>query len=593
VTLIHISNDATHGWHGYLRAKVDTLPDRPSGNFDGGYWKLGNKSGLDTWFVDVFCGLAPGERRTINLNETNPETWDLVPIIDDPHFLGGIAVTIAGVPMKRVSVEANGAGYDVHYRCRVGRMMNLDLHLFWYSDPNQPGWCGGELIPTASNPDVTDIVAPITEDLVLRFGDADVWMPGRPVNTPIRFAGDWFADGQNGAVAIALSWDRLGANRDIVRAYIDQKVQMRGIKNLHYNGNPALPAGFDGKAWTSGLLDEVTRVLTTWERSPLDPATDSSAPAAQGGQALVCAPAIADPSCIGPLYLAALDGSWPMFHLEASGKQLDWKAHQGLRMFFGRPNWKITTDFLGKTSSPDLYQSHSYKGPEDEHWFDFVLIGAARLKGTPATQWALRMHAIQFLYRYVVEPPGNWLTATRGVGWMSFLAAELYRNLEDRELAEAVKTRWIAVYDQLIQPQMGTSAGWWGWMRDDRIGPGIRAIPWQCSVLALGLRWAGDALDYFPPIALSQEMALDVIDRAWVEKEGRWLCRDVICLDGSDPGPYLGAYQYFGMPYSVAAMLYWNPAHATALAIWRQLVREATTWEQCSWLAPLGEGVQP
>jgi hypothetical protein len=199
------------------------------------------------------------------------------------------------------------------------------------------------------------------------------------------------------------------------------------------------------------------------------------------------------------------------------------------------------------------------------------------------------MHAIQFLFNFVTDEPGNWIPPNRGVGWISFMVGELWRNLADRELAEAVKARWIAVYEQLIVPQMNNGQ-WWSWKRDDRIGPGIRAIPWQAAVFALGLDWAGEALAYEPARGFARAIGPEIIDAAYIQQGGRWTSRDVITQDGSDPGPYLGAYDFFGMPMAVAATLRHHPEHAVARAIWTQLKQEATTWGQASWLAP---GITP
>lgn len=596
MTILRLHNRSAMDVYGWFRCNVDVLPPHGSGGTPFGNYVLGNRSGLDTHSLDVKLGLAPGEQRAIDL--TTAEDIGYTPLVgidpDAKAAWGGIPVTVAGKPLAFLGAVPNGAAFDGHWRGRVGSMLVVDLFVSWY--PDDPRRANGEVVITASNPAIPDIAAQIPPLMQLVFGDALVMVPGLPTDAPLMWSTDWLADGQRRFLPLVLCWPRhapegeAGYLAQMCREIADQQVQVNGLARLHADGNPHLPPGFDAVAWTDQMLPQVIDRQHDWFNSPLDPAYVSGAAGAQGGQSFVGGPAMADPAAVGPLYLAALDGSWPMFHLEADGSPLDWKGHPGMRMFYGRVNRRICPDTLGKERDPSLAESHGYAGPEDEHWFDWPAWAAARLKGTPATQMHLRAHATNFLFRYVVEAPGNWLTANRGVGWMCFLAVELYRNLADRELAEAVKTRWLAVYDQLIVPWAAGDA-WWGWLTDARLGPGLRTAPWQASVFALGLDWAGAAFGRAGARDLAHHAARQIIERTYVQHEGRWTSRPIIAQDGSPVdyaaiGLRLGYYDFFGTPMSVACLLRHEPEHEPARSIWTQLVREATTLGQASWLQP-------
>ena len=592
---LQLSNDSAQPFYGWLRTNVDILPTFRGGGHESANWMLGTKSGADTWNLDVFTVLQPGERKIIDLNEGSEALRNIPPIADDPNFLGGIPVSICGVPMERLSCVVNGAGYDVHYRAKVGRTLNVDLWVKTW--PEQPAWCPFEVGIDASDPTVQDVAENIPQELRLRFGDAEVLIPGLPDNAPMMQVNDWLADAQPRLLAGVLYWDRHDTGWELAnaRAYADQLVQCNGLAKLYHHGNVGAPAGFDGKAWTKAMLPDVIRVSHNWDISPMDPNVVSQTTGAQGAQAFTL---IEDPSMIGPVYLAGLDVSYPMCPLEADGSQLDYKAHEGLRMSDGRVNRQLPSrDNLGKNNEPSSYDCHGYKGPGYEWYFDFTAWAAARLKGTPATQWVLQAHARLLMFTLpTASTPDNWLPPNRGVGWWAFTVAELYRGLKDRELAEALKARFIETFTSLILPRMGTADGWWSW-RDDALGGTPQnpvAIVWQCSVLSLGLRWAGDALSHDGMIHLATSIAEDYIARAWFHDDtGHWHVRDLIAKDGT-PLPYVDAYYpHFGVPHGIAAMLLWNRNHGVAGAIRRQIEADCTTWNKASWLAPLPQAVTP
>lgn len=582
---VTLHNDSTSFFGGWVQVNVDLLPPHSRGTHSDRFrYILGKQTGLDTHSLDIYCGLSPGESKVFDLSEAEPIDYDPLPgYALDKQMWGGVPISVAGVPLVFNGAQANGAAWDGHWRGRVGPLLHVDLFVHWY--PDDQAWAPGELVICASNPAVPDVVALIPGGFAIEFGDARVLVPGLATDAPLMAAGDWLADGQCRILPFVLCWERHGGNLGMCRAIAEQQVQARGIVRLHAAGNPILPAGFDARAWAHEVLPETIETLHQWRNSRLDPQVDSAATGAQGSQSFVAGPAMADPAAIAPIYLAAIANKWPMHHLEANGDPLDWRLHPSLRMFYGRVNRRICDETLGKPVDPTRAETHGWAGPEDEHWFDWTLWAGARLKGTPASQWLLRAHANQLICRYVVEPPGNWLTANRGVGWYCFMVGELYRNLEDRDLAEALKARFLDVYLQLIWP-MGADGSWWSWKDDPRIGPGVRAIPWQAAVLALGLDWAGEAIGDDRPRGFAYNIAQEILGRTYVKQEnGRWTSSNVVTQDGSplQPSDY-GYYDWFGTPMVVACVLRHDPQHAQAREIWLQMLGDNPNYQQASWL---------
>lgn len=595
---VELTNHTDKPLVGWFQCNIDILPPFPAGSlldeFGSGKcnFAVGNRSGLDTYNIDVYTVVQAREHLVLDLaTVTAGGPPNQLPPPPTNDYLGGVTVKVAGVRMTQQSAAQNGAAYDFAYMARVGPMLVVHLFLHWY--PDQKGWCRGEVVVTASNPSVQDVVAFIPAGFKLQVGDAIVNVPGLGPNPDLLPEGDWLADAQRRAMPITLTWpDHFGEHdAHTAQAWADLKVGIRGISKLHAAGNPPLPPGFDGAKWATDLLPDVVAKLLDWTNSGLDPAVDSGATGAQGSQPPSCAaPMMAYPLAVTPLYLTMLAASWPMFHLEQDGSTLNWKGHQGLRMNRGRVNRPISTDDLGKRNEPTAIERHAHTGPEWEHWFHFNAFAGVRATGTPAGQLFLEAHAVNFLFNFNVEEPGNWLPPSRGVGFMCFLAVELYRGLQNRELAEAVATRWRALFHRLIVPKMSGDK-FYSWLEDPRIGwtPGTpeRAIPWQAAVYLAGLNWAAFTFGVEEAWLLAAHSSHDFIERVYVNQGGRWIARDVICRDRSDPGPYIGAYGYFGNPLGVAVMKLHNPGHAIAAPIWEQLM-QTTNLGDLAWMIPLG-----
>jgi len=587
--LVHIVNHHDSDIGGWFQTNTDLVIPFPSGSTPNCNFVLGNQSGLDTHNLDIYCEMSPHERRVIDFEEiVEVGNTPLPPAPPCDAWLGGVAVKIGGVRMTKMPTKVNGAGYDIHYQARVGTMLLVHLWLHYY--PDQPAWCAGEVMICASNPSVPDMIATIPPNFRLKVGDAVITVPGLPFNQPLMREGDWLAHGQVRALPLTLLWLDMASERDIATAYAwaNSQIQVVGIKSLMQTGNPLLPENFDAVAWTNSLLPTVVTRQHDWFDSPLDPAMDSRQTGAQGAQSFVAGPAMKDPTALAVISIAGLDGSWPMNHFEQDGRSLDRDAHPGLRIYTGQANTRICTDWLGKPRTVTMAEAHGYAGPEDEHAFDFVGWHNARLKGTPGTQRLLEAWAANFLFRWVTESPGNWLSANRAIGWMAMLAGELFRNLADRELAGVVAARFQNFVDQLIIPQMLPNDAWWSWTNAGSIGASNtdwRAMPWQAEVMACGMYLGGMACGHAPAVEMSYHMAEQILQRAWFKRDGYWHSRDVIAQNGADL-PYYDAYAHFGMK-ACDVLLLRDRSHSQAGEIWRQRKQEAASDRyKLSWFLP-------
>lgn len=587
---VEVTNHTDNPLVGWFQCNVDSLPPHASGSTTNCNFVVGKRTGLDTHNIDVWTIVQAREHLVIDLSTAWFGEFGLPPPPEN-NYLGGVPIKIAGVRMEQFGAEINGAGYDFSYRARVGPMLVVHLFLHWY--PHRRGWCRGEVVITASNPTVPDVIGGIPANFKLQIGDANVFVPGLGQDPNLMEQDDWLADGQRRALPLTIVWPELYEEHDAhtASAWCRMEIGIRGVQKLLMEGNPPLPDGFDAANWAMGALPDVVARQHDWLNSKLDPAVDSGATGAQGSQPPgVAGPAMAHPLAVMPIYVTALDTSWPMFHLEADGSTLDWKGHPGLHLNRGRVNRAISADVLGKPFEPNSHECHRHSGPEWEHWFDWNLFAGARFMGTPATQLALEAHAVHFLHNFNVP----WSPPSRGIGWYSFLAVELYRGLENRELAEAVANKWRELWVRIIKPRF-ENGGFWSWSDDPRLGgtaENPRAVPWQAAVGVWGVNMAAFCFTVPEAWELCGTCVSELMERAYVKKGGWWTSRNVIAFDGTDPeGAYVGEFGYydnFGMPLAVACTLRLNPGHWFALEIWAQL-KQDTDLGHYAWLVPLGQ----
>lgn len=583
--VVRLENFTDAHWRGWKRATIDELPARAAGTLGDAVYVTGRQVGLATWVVDVLCSLAPGERRSIALDQAAPLTWERGPLPADPLAWFGGPATIGGQVLVPVGIAPDGAGYTAHMRARIGRMLACDLWVTWY--PDQPGYARGELAITASNPAVPDMGETVPDNLRLAFGDA-------LVSASLPASGTRFADGQSRIVPVVFAWPRhlhFAVEWASAGAATLHGIGAVGIRQLLADGNPTYPATFSARQWANAHLGPALRRLSTWEPSPIGPAQRSSDTGSQEDQVFVRGEALL-PDGVGAelvAYAAALKmANRPCHHLEQDGRHVDPIAHPQALLWDGRPRFQISPDRLGKPRELNEPEAGGWWGPDVEHWLCNTLAAAARLTGSPACQWLLGHHARIYLAQRTDVP--SWSTSaifsSRELGWEGILVVHLWRELEDRQLAERVAQRWRDRLAKIILPRLGNAPGDIWDVRTQTsaslpIVPGW--MPWQQAIGAYGVDLACRVLGLPDGSAFALRAAKRVLADAWVQEGGRLVEYERLSLAGdrSRSGYFVTAW----LPAAVAVVLRHEPNHEKARAVWAQILADTANGSR-SWVPP-------
>ena len=480
--VVHVANYSGSTFDGWKRCTVDVMPPHEAGQVANGFsnkithFVLGRRIGVDVRVIDLRVRLEPGEIRSIDLSAATPWGFTRGSLPLDPLAFFG-QPSIAGVPLSVANVQPDGAGWLVHLRARVGPMLHTDLWTTWY--PDQPGWCAGELAVTASNPAVPDVTATVPDGFLLRFGAADVLIPGlqpEPTNPQgaraggarLLPAGSVIGDGQARSWPIVLVWRQHLRTVDewsSAGAAANLAICANGIARLYPDGNPQLAAGTAPLAWTIANWAGAIERLHTWDAGPIGVTARSPSAGAVEDQVFVGAECAGTPGLGAETvrYLVALGQSRrPCHHLEADGSLLDLARHPQLRFWDARPHWHtgVSPDQLGKSRGLTELETHGWWGPDVEHWLQNTVALAARLTGSPALQWQLAAQARVYLLQWTVAPglSTSQCYAARAVGWEAINVVHLWRGLENRVLAAMVRERWLARLDAILLPQLGAAA---------------------------------------------------------------------------------------------------------------------------------------
>ena len=595
--IVRVANHATVPFSGWKRTTIDVMPPHPVGMVGNTLYVVGRSVGSDVHVLDIRVALQPGQAAVFDLSQANAAAWTRGPFPTDVvTAFGGIA-SVAGHVMQPVNWRPDGAGYTFQLRARPQTLLCVDLWCTWY--PDQPGFCLGEVAMTASNPTIPDLaVQPST--LPIGFGDATVLpLGGTPGN--LLPQGSHFADGQARILPVAFVWPRhLHTLADWQGAIAASQygVGAVGIRNLHIDGNPIYPSTFSVQQWMGAHWAPAVAALHTWEPAVCGPARISSVSGQQEDQTFVRGEALLPGGTGAELiaYLSALKlAARPCHHLEGDGRPLDLAQHVTPRLVFweGRAHWStvVSPDQLGKPASPSLLETKMWWGPDVEHWLMNTLAAATRLTGSPACQWLLAHQARIYLLQCTTEPglSTSNMFAARSVGWEGILAVHLWRELEDRNLAALVRTRWQDRVTNVIVPQYGNrpQGVWDARFCDPRLGKGWWYHPWQQAVGAYGLDLGCTVLGPASGRQVALDAALVVLRDAFVLEQGTWHNFAAVALDGRVNPESI--FYLFGSPLAAAVVLRHQPNHATARSIWQQMRSDATTPEQFSWFAP---GVQ-
>jgi hypothetical protein len=600
--VVHVANNSAAPFVGWKRYKVDTRPPHAAGTIGTTRFVLGRRTGLDTWAVDLHLELAAGERRAIDLAASSAAAPPPVTLPPLDYFGGWLAV--GGVPLQLVELAADGAALTVRLQGRVSPMLHADVWARWY--PDEPTTVVGEAVITCSNGSIPDMAATAPPGgLALTFGDGMVGVPGAGWGAPLVPGGTRFVDGQARGVPFAIGWPRhIFGSADETQAWVRLAAAVglttcgHGIAQLLPHGTPSDPPGFDPIAWTRNLFPEALRRLHTWENGVVGANASSGDTGAQEDQVFVRGESFHAGGEGAELvaYLSALEWlSRPSHHLEASGRQADPAEHPHCVFWSGRPHWHtgVSPDQLGKPGPlPD--PDYGWTAQDREHWLIGTLAAGARLVESPALQWELQQHARAFLFGETVRPgySTSGADAARSVGWAGIVAVQLWRELEDRALAERVRARYLERVSMVYVPQLGTKPfDVWDVRDDVRLGPGLRWMAWQQSIGAYGLWLAGDVFGIEAARSLALRAALACIDHNWILQQGRYHGVGNIEFPPPPPSAYDGRAwpdPWFETTWDVPAVfvvLREQPGHTKARAIWQQIMGDLGNGRR-SWVPP-------
>lgn len=583
--MLRIANYGSESYDGWVRCTTDAiLPESGTLAHNGeqrAKFVRGRPIGLGAQSVDVRLSIAPGEILLLADPVENPGPFAIGAAPADPlAFFGGMA-KIGGIPFGLVTLERNGASYDLHMRARAG-MFCADLWLAWY--PDQP-WCAsGEIVVTCSNPTLADIVATVPEQFTLAFGNAIV----------IGFAdisGQTFADGQARGFPITLIWPNHLVGQDYAssNAIVQGVICCNGLSKSWEGGNPVLAGGETASQWTRDNIGSARALLSGWKNHPAGVLADSHSTGKEGDQVFVGGPE-AQPDGLGAekvrYYLALGQLRRTTHHLEVDGSHLELERHPSLVMWDGMAHYdpRQSPDQLGKSRRPSPLESHGWSGNWEEHWLINGVATSYRTTGSRALQWELEHQARQFLFQVTLDPrksttrPG----ASRAVGWRGIVAYHLWRNLDDRALAERIRQRWRDHVTQVLIPALGSKPhDIWQVQVDPRLDVGTGAgtpvwMPYQQSVGAYGIDLACEHLGPPEGGALALRGAKAVLQHAFDEAGDSWsyvrASTDAIGPLVEGAGASQGASVWIWNTVGIATVLRREPENERAQALWTRIV---------------------
>lgn len=611
---VHVGNYSGAAFHGWKRCTIDIAPPHAIGQVGDVRYVLGRPIGTTTRVVDLLLDLDPGELRSIDLARATAWTYRLGALPLDPlAFFGG--PSIAGTPLQVVDLQPDGAAWLAHLRARTGPMLCTDLWVTWY--PDRPGWACGEVVVTASNPTVPAVTATVPPEFLLRFGAADVLIPGLPNASAAQAggacllpAGASLGDGQARSFPLVLVWRQHLTSQvewSSAGASAALAICANGVARLLPDGNPSVPGRFAPLAWTrehwAGAMDR----LHNWDAGPLGVVAGSTQTGAQEDQVFIGGECMLGPASLGAetvRYLVALGQSRrPCHHLEANGSQINPALHPQLVFWSSRPHWHrgVSPDQLGKSRSVSDLDTHGWIGPDREHLLLNTLSAAARITGSPALQWQLSAQARNFILSETVDPrlSTSGPDAARSVGWAGIAVAHLWTTLEDRPLAEQVAARWRQRVLQVYVPQLGTRVAdvWDPRTGDQRLivetGSDPNWMPEQQAVGAYGLDLACSLVGPVEGRALALRGAKAVLARAFVRSDARWVEWERLAFEGTEmvvpvegrTAHRTGWYTSAWFPLATATVLRHEPQNELARSIWAQ--QWADSGNGGAWMPPV------
>jgi hypothetical protein len=274
MTTVRVANFSQSPFSGWQRLVVDgPLANTGGVSADGtASYVVGRRSGLADQCVDVRCRLEPGESKTFDLTTFRAADYPLPPPPADPLAFFGIP-TANGAPLTLVEVAVDGACYMARFRGRLAGLPTICVELIvpWY--PDEPGWTNGEVIVTASNPDIDQLVTTFPDGLHLSWGhDAVVVVPNSTSPGLLLPVGETMGDGQSRIFPVTVVWPGHfsgTAEWQTATASLYRLVVGNGIETLWPGGNPSAPLSFNPTGWTQQYWAAAFQRLYGWDAGML------------------------------------------------------------------------------------------------------------------------------------------------------------------------------------------------------------------------------------------------------------------------------------------------------------------------------------
>jgi len=600
-TIVNHSPFAVDTWH---RVTVDTPLAHAAGIASGARYVLAHPIGRDVVAVDVRVALAAGESRVVDFSQATPQAFTLGGLPADPGAYFGGPLTIAGVEMVLVRVVPQGAAWRAEFVARFGAALCARAWLTWY--PDHPATATGEVIVVESSPLSSLLSETIASDVRVAFGDALAWTVGRGFGGLVLPAGESLADGQGRFVPFALCWvrhlkpDAWGNALALALSPTNMGVCGVGIARLLPEGKPMMPAGFNVTGWVLRHWPRVVDELHTWNASELGPSKRSADSGAQevqtyhvGGEALL--PGGVGAERVRYLNALRLHTARPMNHLRANGEGV--LGSPGLLFTNGAPHYHPSVnsdarskprDANGNLLGPTMDQTHGFGGPDEQHHYAGDLSAVARMVASPAAQWLLERHATVYLLQKT-DTPGWSTTATwaaREWGCEADMVLHVWRNLNNRTLAEQVVARWHNRVAVEFLPRLSTKDVLVVWVGDARVAAGEGVQWWQEAFAAAAVWRTCDAVGPEAGKAGAVRIARKVLGTAWHEEGTGWRAQAQGPIDGSAnaSNPATHSMDGFGMPLAAWLVRKVEPDNARANAVWAYLMaNEAGSFR---WMLP-------
>lgn len=575
--LIRLENLSPERFAGWVRTKIDRLPQVLQGTVDGTVpYVVADKVG-DMYRVDLRVVLAAGEQKTVDLGYGTAGDVALEPMPNLEEWLGG-KVMIGDAPMDLISFRRVVRAVEAHWQLRIGSFMHDVWLRFWPGE----GWATGEYAVTHSNPRSMELVEVLDSDL-LRVGNGVVNIPFRPHGQPPVERDTSFGDGQMRCFPFGVifpqhlngQWGSAGA------------AVSGGIVATGRSGAPLFPAGFNARSWGHQNWLRTAGGLHDWSDPQLGPAANTAQSGSQEDQCFSGRECLLDPVAAAVRYFAALKtAQHPMHHREWDGRVVDGSARPELRMFFSRPHTS-GGDHLGKIEQLRPEHASGWNGPDEQHRMTRTLFEAALTFDSPLLQLLLEHHARNYLVGPSSDPTEitSTLWSTRELLWESLIVVHMAKALEDRTLAERVLQHFRDRMERVVINKWGEKPDdIWDVRTDDpRLGTGDWWQLWQQAAGAYGIDLACELIGFPDGRQLALRGAKVVLERGWVQENGRWVEYEHQSTDGARK-TRSGFFTVEWMPLAVAVMLKHEPQNEKAQQVWAQILRDANG--NGKWLPP-------